>query len=426
MNFVQYFQSIRYLFCGLAVAAGVLGGGLSEAATYYTAKNGNDSNTCVQAQSQTTPKLTINSAVKCLVAGDTLYVKSGVYSEALMNVIPGGTSWSKPVTVAAFSGDIVTIQPPTGSYRVLDFTGASRQYIIINGFILDGLNVLANVVKITGNSTVGFAHHIRIQNSEVKNGKDAGILVTAGDPTGQTGCCNDFINLRVHSNGTTDFNQGFYITSANNLIEGSRVYSNKSNGISVYNAAFASANNNIVRNNIFYNNGTSGTRGNGITVSSGTGNIVYNNIVYGNMGGISVYGGSNAQIYNNTIYGNVGVTNNSSDYGIEIVSFSSNTTLRNNISFNNKGAQIRDDAFNTQKSNNLISDPFFIDPLKANFALKTGSPAINTGIAVALVTTDYAGTPRPQGSSYDIGAYEYITIGTPITPPKNLRIVANW
>jgi parallel beta-helix repeat protein len=39
--------------------------------------------------------------------------------------------------------------------------------------------------------------------------------------------------------------------------------------------------------------------------------------------------------------------------------------------------------------------------------LSTGSPAINTGVATSLVTTDYIGTARPLNGKIDVGAYEY-------------------
>src|SRR5262249_35925023 len=40
--------------------------------TYYVGKNGSDSNSCTQAQSQSMPKLTINGGLSCLTSGDTL------------------------------------------------------------------------------------------------------------------------------------------------------------------------------------------------------------------------------------------------------------------------------------------------------------------------------------------------------------------
>jgi len=41
---------------------------------------------------------------------------------------------------------------------------------------------------------------------------------------------------------------------------------------------------------------------------------------------------------------------------------------------------------------------------------------------VALVSYDRDNQARPQGSAYDIGAYEYILGGT-LAPPTNLRVV---
>ena len=65
---------------------------LAHGATYYTAKTGSDSNSCSNAQSQSTPKLTINAGINCLNAGDTLIVKSGTYNESIAETIPSGLS----------------------------------------------------------------------------------------------------------------------------------------------------------------------------------------------------------------------------------------------------------------------------------------------------------------------------------------------
>jgi hypothetical protein len=43
-----------------------------------------------------------------------------------------------------------------------------------------------------------------------------------------------------------------------------------------------------------------------------------------------------------------------------------------------------------------------------NTYLQAGSPAIDAGLTLADVPMDYAGTSRPQGIRFDIGAFEYI------------------
>src|SRR5215471_4985169 len=71
---------------------------LAQGATYYVATTGSNSNSCNSAQSQSTPKLTINAGAGCLAAGDTLIVKAGTYVESLRDVIPSGTALA-PTTV---------------------------------------------------------------------------------------------------------------------------------------------------------------------------------------------------------------------------------------------------------------------------------------------------------------------------------------
>jgi hypothetical protein len=143
----------------------------AEAANYYVSKAGADANSCPQAQSVSTPKLTISSGASCLKPGDTLFVKAGLYAEQLSNVIPSGTSWTSPVTVAAFFGDEVTIQPATGASSVIAFSGPNQAYIVIDGMIVDCVNASTNCVSIQQG-----AHHIKIKNSEVKNSPGSGVL----------------------------------------------------------------------------------------------------------------------------------------------------------------------------------------------------------------------------------------------------------
>jgi hypothetical protein len=65
--------------------------------------------------------------------------------------------------------------------------------------------------------------------------------------------------------------------------------------------------------------------------------------------------------------------------------------------------------------NDLINvDPQFVDLILNNFRLKSTSPGIDAGSTVS-VNRDLSGTIRPQGSAWDIGAYEYT--GNPASTP---------
>ena len=75
--------------------------------------------------------------------------------------------------------------------------------------------------------------------------------------------------------------------------------------------------------------------------------------------------------------------------------------------------------FNSNSENALIGshginnqNPKFVST--SNFHLQSTSPARNAGTTIGMVTRDYDGNPRPQGSAYDIGAYEYQESGSTV------------
>ncbi len=57
-------------------------------------------------------------------------------------------------------------------------------------------------------------------------------------------------------------------------------------------------------------------------------------------------------------------------------------------------------------SNLLVPSASFIDAGRHVYQLTPTSPAIDAGATLKDVATDRLGTPRPQGRSYDVGAYE--------------------
>ncbi|MEM1513481.1 MAG: right-handed parallel beta-helix repeat-containing protein [Candidatus Thermoplasmatota archaeon] len=72
-------------------------------------------------------------------------------------------------------------------------------------------------------------------------------------------------------------------------------------------------------------------------------------------------------------------------------------------------------SYSNQDVNSLVSfdiNSLFVSLNRWDFHLKEGSIAIDAGTPHNAPPIDYDGTPRPQGSGYDIGAYEYVNEGS--------------
>ncbi len=68
---------------------------------------------------------------------------------------------------------------------------------------------------------------------------------------------------------------------------------------------------------------------------------------------------------------------------------------------------------------NVTLDPKFVNLITPNLHLQNTSPAIDLGIPVSWITTDYDGNTRPYGSAFDVGAFEYVGNFTPTSSPSS-------
>ena len=350
---------------------------------YYVATNGNDSTSCTNARNSSTPKRTIASGIGCLSGGDTLIVKAGSYSESInAGSIPSGTSWSnttKIIGAGAYGGTRLSI---TGD--IAGIYGSGFSYMEFKNLEIDGNNNAGlDGIKFWGASHIRFTgvrtHHFANQGvllTETATSNDIQFFQHEADHNGVNGGC--YQARRCH---------GMYIQADNLLIDGANLHDNEALGIQIYPGPGV---NPIMRNSVIYNNGTYG-----LFVSGGF---------------------SGGKIYNNTITGN---GSQSDDYGLIYDADASNCQVRNNIVYNNS-ATIRTSC---AQSNNLTSNPSFVNAGTNDFHLQSTSGAINTGATLSEVTTDMVGVSRPQGSAYDIGAYEY-TGGT-TNPVPTISLTAS-
>jgi hypothetical protein len=298
--------------------------GLAEAETIYVATNGSDVDPCgaVDDPCQTIAKATNN----LMNGGDTVRIMAGTYAEIEQLEPPAGASWDAPSVVMANPGDTVVIAP--NAPRVFYF-GDERRFIVVDGLVMDGGNATTGVdytVLTISSASLG---HIRIQNSELKNGPSESCILVGAEH-------NEFINLNVHDCGSGSGSHGIYISAKNNLVERSRFHDNPGSGIHLYSGAGGTdkTSGNVVRHCKTYDNGSSG-----IVLWHGTGTVAADNVSYGNgTKGIAVASAKDVWLTGNYCFGN--------DVGLLIESDATDTVALNNIIIDNT-VNVDDDSTST-------------------------------------------------------------------------------
>lgn len=368
---------------------------------FFVSPQGNDNGPGTSGQ----PFRTLAKGVSVLNPGDTLVVAPGTYTETLIGNIRSGSSWSAPITIRAADLSNRPVMRPNGGAFVVQFAtyqGQPIHHVIFDGFVLDGSSVEFETVKITTG-----ANNIRLQNTEIRNSPRNGVLMTdAAD-------YNELRNLEVHHNGQPGNGHGIYMSTSNNLLEGSTIYSNAQYGVHVYSGSNTHCDNNTVRGNRVYGHQAEA----GIGLFSGQGHLAMNNLVYSNNGGIHInYGARAAQVLHNTVVGNSGF------FAVAVGPESEGAMVHNNVLWQNSDNRVANVGSGTTAHGNLVSgNPLFVNQAAGDFRVNVGSPAIDAGISLSGVTADFTGVTRPQGAGFDAGAHEFHYIGPPQTP-RNLRI----
>lgn len=70
-------------------------------------------------------------------------------------------------------------------------------------------------------------------------------------------------------------------------------------------------------------------------------------------------------------------------------------------------------AFGFWDANSKNADPVFGAQSSDSYPLSSGSPAVDAGRTLTEVTDDYIAVPRPQGTAFDVGAYEFVSGASP-------------
>jgi len=139
--------------------------------------------------------------------------------------------------------------------------------------------------------------------------------------------------------------------------------------------------------------------------------IIENNVVIvDHWHGITLMGAYDCRIINNTVLDPT-PDERPGPVWIRIADHKDGTPSQGCIVANNIANTFTIDALDVQNLSIKQSeyDEYFVDFVNGDLRLKAGSPAIDAGSDRYAPPIDLAGTLRPQGSSVDVGAYEWKT-----------------
>ena len=312
-----------------------------------------------------------------------------------------------------------------------------------NSFTYNGAGGFASQVKfpdnwlITGNTA---NYNAQVSSDNTLWYQAAGIYLhaaTGAEQSTNTGFVTITLNT-ANYNGST-----LTLDSPNAAYSGQGIYSDTCNNVTITRNNTSNnwgcgymiekASNNVISYNISVNDNQYGqTLANSvfadqpasIKVRAGedvdaTGHHVYNNVVYGGWHGIDVGAADTSLINNTVVRNNIVVSNHYQLYinpgGNNDVTHGSGNVYDHNC-FGAEGATLAywtgtgaiatydnlETAYGSAM-NNVESDPLFVNAAGGDFRLQLGSPAINAGVGVGLVT-DYSGFL--VGATPEIGAFE--------------------
>jgi hypothetical protein len=430
--------TIVKIFIIVVILLGLVGANttasIAAATVYYVATTGSDSNPGTIDK----PWLTIQHAVDIVIAGDTVYIRAGTYHERVQALSGNGGGSNK--------GYIAYRNYPNETV-ILDGTGIALSHG-------EGLFYIraSNYIRVSGlrvensNSTgifVGNANNVIVENNYTYNSASSGVgiwgssYVTAiGNEISAANMSGSEENISIDSSNNVEV--------AYNSVHNGGPSSSGGEGINIKNGSHdIKVHNNIVHdqpklafgvdawtahtynleiyNNIAYN------APHGFIVSSEQGGAldhvkVYNNVAYningdgfsfpnwtgtkdGHMSYITFI---NNDSYNNSTgflsrtinIDNVVISNNIFSGNRTQITLQSeaNITIDHNLFYGNTSSHLG--------TNYIVGNPMFVNA-PADFHLQAGSPAIDAGTSLNAPSFDFDGVRRPQGSGYDIGAYEY-------------------
>ena len=344
-----------------------------EAATYYVRKAGKNNN------SGTSPSdawKKIQSAADVMVAGDTVYVGAGTYSERVQPANDGTSG--DPIRYVAdtdggMTGDAGDVVISKNGQTSLEVVGDDYIHVV-------GLKITGNDRGVLWHNSVGGL----LQDCDIYCGND-GITV-------DTNSTLTVLDCTLRENG----GYGIYVkdsVSNTDLVVTGCTFTNNGNAAigfpsDPWSNVTATVKNCLIHDN--FDRGIEiGSPSNGLSVT------IWNTTIARNaLAGIEQNGAAL------TIANSIIALNN--DRGLLCSNGSMTHTY--NLVYGNTGGDFEGTL---QDSTELSADPLFVNVYTFDYHLIEGSPAVDAGAdAAGIVDDDLDGDMRPQGNGWDLGCYE--------------------
>lgn len=395
---------------------------------YYLSPSGSDAKSCLEAS----PCATVAHAVSIMKPGDVVLLRQGTYNESEIWIrSPQGGSAGRPKAIKSYPGEEIF------------FTNAARDfYVDADHIAVSGLNFRnGKALLVTGRATHDQRDNRFINNTFTGTIGWAAIEITghnhvlagnvcevSGSTVGTMGHCyyvTQGSNLRILYNvasGAPGYGLHIYderretkdfqriirdVLVEGNILKRSRQRSGMVIAISDSGGYGNRIERVTVRNNIFCDNNHAGLVIQGAT----SGVAVYNNTFYQN-GRQGLYVDGSASINGVDIRNNLFYQSRNSNCSTECGSM---REAHLQIGADARGITIANNSYHPGRvtilggsdSNAITGEASFVNEAGQDFRLRGDSSAIARGAILPSVVIDYDGRLRPQGSAYDIGAFQH-------------------
>lgn len=350
------------------------------ATTYYVRKTGSNSNSGTSAAAAF---LTVSKAITTAVAGDTVYIGAGSYSEPFTT--PASGTVANRITFTADTagtktGDAGTVTLTYWTTNVLLFSGSSN--VTFDGFKISG-----------GQTTISFQNSSNcvLNNCTVQSFSAGGIALNNSSVT-LTGCTiqsGSGDGVTAGANSTLTVSGGTIKSCTNAITVASASATATVDGVLLTSCGGAGVR--VTAGNAQVSNCVMSSLNLGMSFAGTTGSI-WNCTIVSNGNGIQVTAGT------------LTVKNNITTQVGTALSRTAGTVVHGYNLYYNNGTNYSGVSAAT---GDKVGNPLFVAS-GSNYRLQSTSPAKDAGAdASSVTTTDLEASIRPCGAGWDMGAYEY-------------------